>query len=261
VIEAGERLVSREDDDVSAAIKDILEREKIDIRLATKCSGLAKTSDGIRARLDGPGGPAEVTGTHLLLAIGRKPNTDDLGLDRAGVSPDAHGYIPVDEELRTNVAHIWALGDCNGRGAFTHTSYNDYEIVAGNLLDHETRRVSDRILTYALFTDPPLGRVGMTERDARAAGQRLLIGRRPMTRVSRAVEKSETLGFMKVLVDADTNRIVGAAILGTSGDEAIHSIIDTMYADVPYTTLRRAVHIHPTVAELIPTVLGELAPA
>jgi pyruvate/2-oxoglutarate dehydrogenase complex dihydrolipoamide dehydrogenase (E3) component len=261
VIEAADRLVPREDDEVSATIRDILERERIDIRLASKCTGLSRTDAGVAARLDTSAGPAEVTGSHLLLAIGRKPNTDDLGLTAAGVSVDARGFIAVDEELRTNVPWIFALGDCNGRGAFTHTSYNDYEIVAANLLDGGKRSVNDRITTYALFIDPPLGRVGLTEREARAAGKRLLIGRRPMTRVGRAVEKGETLGFMKVLVDADTRRILGAAILGTSGDEAIHSVIDTMYADAPYTTLQRAVHIHPTVAELIPTVLGELRPA
>ena len=260
VIEAADRLVPREDDEVSAAIRDILAREGVDIRLASKCTGLARTDAGHVARLDTPAGPAEVAGSHLLLAIGRKPNTDDLGLDASGVTADAHGFITVDEQLRTNVPWIFALGDCNGRGAFTHTSYNDYEIVAANLLDGGKRRLSDRIAAYALFIDPPLGRAGMTEREARAAGKRLLIGRRPMTRVSRAVEKGETLGFMKVLVDADTRRILGAAILGTSGDEAIHSVLDTMYTDAPYTTLQRSVHIHPTVTELIPTVLGELAP-
>lgn len=260
VIEAADRLVPREDDEVSAAIKDILEREQIDIRLASRCTGLARTGAGIVAQLDTPAGPAEVTGSHLLLAIGRTPNTDHLGLGEAGVTVDARGFIPVDDELRTNVPSIFALGDCNGRGAFTHTSYNDYEIIAANLLDGGRRRVGDRITTYALFVDPPLGRVGMTEREARAAGKRLLIGRRPMTRVGRAVEKGETLGFMKVLVDADTHRILGAAILGTSGDEAIHSLIDTMYTDAPYTTLQRAVHIHPTVSELIPTMLGEMMP-
>src|SRR5215472_12957546 len=210
--------------------------------------------------VDCDGTASEIRGSHLLVATGRRPNTDDLDLERAGVRQDPRGFIEVDDELRTNVSGIWALGDCNGRGAFTHTSWNDYEIVAANLLDGDRRRVVDRIAAYALFTDPPLGRVGMTEREARAAGKRLLIGRRPMTRVSRAVEKGEALGLMKVLVDADTRRILGAAILGTSGDEAIHSVLDTMYTDAPYTTLQRSVHIHPTVTELIPTVLGELAP-
>jgi pyruvate/2-oxoglutarate dehydrogenase complex dihydrolipoamide dehydrogenase (E3) component len=261
VIEAMERLVPREDEDVSAAIKDVLEGEGIAIHLSTKCSGVARSGNGTVAQVDGPNGRAQVDGTHLLVAIGRRPNTDDLGLEKAGVAHDKHGFITVDEELRTTVPTIWALGECNGRGAFTHTSYNDYEIVAGNLLDHEQRRVSDRILTYGLFIDPPLGRVGMTEREARDAGRRALVGKRPMTRVGRAVEKGETQGFMKVLVDADTRKILGAAILGTGGDEAVHAITDTMYAGVPYTTLQRAVHIHPTVAELIPTVLGELREA
>jgi len=261
VIEEADRLVAREDEDVSSAIKEILEREGITLHLATKCSGLARNGDRIVARLEGPDGPRELDGTHLLVAIGRRPNTDDLGLDRAGVKTDERGFIVVDDELRTNVPSIWALGECNGRGAFTHTSYNDFEIVAANLLDGEKRRVSERIMAYGLFIDPPLGRVGMTEREARQTGKRLLIGKRPMARVSRAVEKGETQGFMKLLVDADSRKILGAAILGTGGDEAIHSIIDVMYANAPYTTLQRAVHIHPTVSELIPTVLGELSPA
>jgi pyruvate/2-oxoglutarate dehydrogenase complex dihydrolipoamide dehydrogenase (E3) component len=219
---------------------------------------LAKRGSEIVAQLDGPAGRCEVVGTHLLLAIGRKPNTDDLGLEAAGVKLDPRGYVVTDEYLCTSVPHIWALGDCNGRGAFTHTSFNDYEIVAANVLDHAHRRVTERIATYALFIDPPLGRIGMTEHEARQTGRRILIGKRPMTRVSRAVEKGETQGFMKILVDQDTGKILGAAILGTSGDEAIHCITDTMYADAPYSTLQRAVHIHPTVSELIPTVLGEL---
>jgi pyruvate/2-oxoglutarate dehydrogenase complex dihydrolipoamide dehydrogenase (E3) component len=192
------------------------------------------------------------------LAVGRRPNTDDLGLDRAGVATDAHGYITVDDQLRTNVEGIWALGDCNGRGAFTHTAYNDFEIVAGNLLEGRSRRVSDRIPCYALFVDPPLGRVGMTEAQARSAGRKIRIGKRPMTRVARAVEKGESQGFMKVVVDDDTREILGAAILGVGGDEAVHGIIDTMSAKAPYTTLRDTMHIHPTVSELIPTILGEL---
>jgi pyruvate/2-oxoglutarate dehydrogenase complex dihydrolipoamide dehydrogenase (E3) component len=260
VIEAAPRLVAREDDDISAGIKEILENEGIRFHLATKCSGLAKRGSEIVAQLDGPASRCEVVGTDLLLAIGRKPNTDDLGLEAAGVKLDPRGYVVTDEYLCTSVPHIWALGDCNGRGAFTHTSFNDYEIVAANVLDHEHRRVTERIATYALFIDPPLGRVGMTEHEARQTGRRVLIGKRPMTHVSRAVEKGETQGFMKILVDQDTGKILGAAILGTSGDEAIHCITDTMYADAPYSTLQHAVHIHPTVSELIPTVLGEMTP-
>jgi pyruvate/2-oxoglutarate dehydrogenase complex dihydrolipoamide dehydrogenase (E3) component len=205
-------------------------------------------------------GTTELRGSHLLVATGRRPNTDDLGLDRAGVKQDEHGYIVVDDELRSSVPSIWALGDCNGKGAFTHTSYNDFEIVAANLLDNDPRRVSDRITTYGLFIDPPLGRAGMTEAQVRASGRKALIGTRPMTKVGRAYEKSETQGFMKILVDAETKEILGAAILGTGGDEAIHCILDVMYARKPYTVIQRAVHIHPTVSELIPTMLGELKP-
>ncbi len=196
----------------------------------------------------------------MLVAVGRRPNTDDLGLESAGVKQDARGYIDVENELRTNVPGIWALGDCNGRGAFTHTSYNDFEIVAANLLDGESRRVSDRIPAYALYTDPPLGRAGMTEAEVRRNGLRALVGKLAMEDVSRAFEKSETEGFMKVLVDADSKLILGASFLGTSGDEAIHCVLDTMYAKAPYTLLQHAVHIHPTVAEFIPTMLGDLTP-
>jgi pyruvate/2-oxoglutarate dehydrogenase complex dihydrolipoamide dehydrogenase (E3) component len=196
----------------------------------------------------------------LRVATGRRPNTDDLGLDRAGIKQDTRGYIEVDDELRTNVPGVWALGDCNGRGAFTHTSYNDFEIVAANLLDSERRRVSDRIPAYALYTDPPLGRAGMTESEVRRSGRKALVGKIAMEDVSRAFEKGETDGFMKVLVDADSREILGASFLGTSGDEAIHCVLDTMYAKAPYTVLQRAVHIHPTVAEFIPTMLSDLSP-
>jgi pyruvate/2-oxoglutarate dehydrogenase complex dihydrolipoamide dehydrogenase (E3) component len=202
----------------------------------------------------------EVIGSHLLLATGRRPNTDDLGLDRAGVKTDKRGYIEVDDELRTNVPGIWALGDCNGRGAFTHTSWNDYEIVAANLLDGDKRRVSDRITAYALYTDPPLGRAGMTEAEVRKSGRRALVAKAAMEDVSRAYEKGETEGFMRILVDADSKQILGASFLGASGDEAIHCVLDTMYAKAPYTVLQRAMHIHPTISEWIPTMLGDLQP-
>jgi len=205
--------------------------------------------------------PADVRGSHLLVATGRKPNTDDLGLDKAGVETGKRGYIVVDDQLRTNIPGIWALGDCNGKGAFTHTSYNDYEIVAANLLDGANRRVSDRITAYALYTDPPLGRAGMTVEQARKSGRKLMVGQRAMTRVGRAVEKGETQGFMKVVVDAETKEILGAAVLGTGGDEVVHSILDVMYAKQPYTLIQDAMHIHPTVSELIPTMLGELKEA
>jgi pyruvate/2-oxoglutarate dehydrogenase complex dihydrolipoamide dehydrogenase (E3) component len=258
VVEKGPRLIAREDDDVSEAVKGILEGEGITIRAAAKCIAFGNADSGIRVGLDCENGDDGVTGSHVLLAVGRQPNTEDLGLDRAGVAVDAHGYIVVDDQLRTSADTIWALGDCNGRGAFTHTAYNDFEIVAANLLDDDPRKVSDRLGAYALYIDPALGRVGLTEREVRATGRPFLIGRRPMTRVSRAVEKGETQGFMKILVDAKSDLIVGAAILGTDGDEAIHGILDAMTAGVPATTLRRSVPIHPTVSELIPTVLGDL---
>ena len=260
VIEMSPRLTHREDEDVSAAIKDILEAEDIHVRLNAKCIGVEKRDDGIGVHVDCTQGPPQMVGSHLLLAVGRRPNTDDLGLENAGIEHDQHGNITVDDELRTNVPGVWALGDCNGKGGFTHTSYNDFEIVAANLLDHDNRRVSDRITTYGLFIDPPLGRAGLTEAEVRKAGKRALMATRPMTRVGRAIEKGETQGFMKILVDAETKAILGAAILGTGGDEAIHCVLDVMYAKAPYTTMERAVHIHPTVSELLPTLLEDLKP-
>lgn len=258
VVERGPRLASREDEDVSAAVQEILRAEGIDIVVNADDVRIAKTGNGFE--LAPRDGAPSVRGSHLLLAVGRRPNTDDLDLAAAGVRTDARGYILVDDQLKTNVEHIWAMGDCNGRGAFTHTSYNDFEIVAANLLDDDPRRVSDRITTYALYIDPPLGRAGMTVAQVRASGRRALVGKRPMTRVGRAVEKGETQGFMKVVVDADTREILGAAILGVGGDEAIHGILDVMSAKAPYTTLSRTMHIHPTVSELIPTMLQEMSP-
>jgi pyruvate/2-oxoglutarate dehydrogenase complex dihydrolipoamide dehydrogenase (E3) component len=258
VIEKGPRLTSREDEDVSAAIKEILEAEGIDVVVGATAIQFTKRDSGFQVV---PREGAEpITGTHLLVAVGRQPNTDDLGLDTAGVKTDKRGYIVVDDQLRTNVEHIWAMGDCNGRGAFTHTSYNDFEIVAANLLDNEPRKVSDRILTYALYIDPPLGRAGQTVDEVRKSGRKALVGFRPMTRVGRAVEKGETQGFMKVVVDAESGKILGAAILGVGGDEVIHSILDVMSAGAPYTTLTHTVHIHPTVSELVPTMLEEMKP-
>ena len=260
VVEKEPRLIQREDEDVSEAIKTILETEGIKIRLSAECIALEKRSDQIVAHVDCSSGDKTVIGSHVLLAVGRVPNTDDLGLESAGVEVDQRGYIQVDDQLRSNVPGIYALGDCNGRGAFTHTSYNDYEIVAANLLAGDQRRVSDRITAYALYIDPPLGRAGMTEAEVRKSGRKALIGKRPMTRVGRAVEKGETLGFMKVLVDIETKKILGASLLGIECDEVIHSILDVMYAKAPYTVVQRAIHIHPTVTELIPTMLGELKP-
>ena len=260
VIEKGPRLVAREDEDVSEAIAAIFASEDISVRTSAECISFGTRADQVVAHVNCTEGAPEVAGSHVLLAVGRRPNTDDLGLERAGVAVDDRGYITVDEELRTTQPGIWALGDCNGRGAFTHTAYNDYEIVAGNLLDGESRKVSDRIPCYGLYVDPPLGRVGLTEAQARTAGHRFRVGKRPMTRVGRAVEKGETAGFMRVIVDDDSQQILGAAILGVGGDEAVHGILDTMAARAPFTTLKHAVHIHPTVSELIPTILGELQP-
>lgn len=261
IVEQGERLISREDEDVSQAVADILQNEGIALRTHAECISLARHAEGVEVHVSCKQGEPTVVGSHVLLAVGRTPNTSDLGLDRAGIEVDARGYIKVDDHLQTNVAGVFALGDCNGRGAFTHTAYNDFEIVAANLLDGEDRRVSQRIPAYALYIDPPLGRVGLTETQARGSGKKLLIGTRPMSRVGRAIEKGETQGFMKVIVDARSRRILGASILGVGGDEAIHGIIDVMNADAPYTKLQRAVPIHPTVSELIPTVLGDMQPA
>lgn len=260
VIERGPRLVGREDEDVSVAIAGFLEKEGITIRTDAKCLSVARQGDGVAVTVDCTAGAPVVAGSHLLLATGRRPNTDDLGLEAAGVATDERGTIMVDDTLQTSVPGIWALGDCNGRGAFTHTAYNDFEIVAANLLDGDTRRVSDRIAAYALYTDPPLGRAGMTEAEARRSGRRILVAQRPMSRVGRAVEKGETEGFMKIVVDAGTRQILGAAILGTGGDEVIHGLLDLMYAKAPYDVLQRSMPIHPTVSELLPTLLGSLGP-
>jgi pyruvate/2-oxoglutarate dehydrogenase complex dihydrolipoamide dehydrogenase (E3) component len=261
VIEMGPRLIAREDEDVSDAVAAFLEREGITVRVNAKCLSVAKQGNGVAVNVDCASGSPSVSGSHLLLAVGRRPNTDDLGLEAAGVATDARGYITVDDCLRTSAPGIWALGDCNGRGAFTHTAYNDFEIVAANILDSDPRKVSDRIPAYALYTDPPLGRAGMTEAEARRAGKRILVAKRPMTRVGRAVEKGETEGFMKIVVDADSRQILGAALLGTGCDEVVHSLLDVMYAKAPYDVVQRAMHIHPTVAELLPTMLGELRAA
>ncbi len=260
VVEKGSRLVQHEDEDVSGAVKEILELDGIHVRLKAECIAFERSNDGVSVHVNCEDGEPKVLGSHVLLAVGRRPNTDDLGLDKAGVQTDEHGYIVVDDQLRSSAPGIWAMGDCNGRGAFTHTSYNDFEIVAANLLDNDPLRVSDRIQAHALYIDPPLGQVGLTETEVRRTGKPALIGTRPMTKVGRAVEKGETLGFMKILVDAESKKILGASILGTSGDEAIHCILDIMYSGCSYTTLQRAMHIHPTVSELIPTMLGDLHP-
>ena len=260
VLERSSRLIVREDEDVSNSVAEILENEDISLHFNVDEIEFSKNKTGIVVGFKCAKAKNTLEGSHVLFAIGRTPNTDNLGLDSVGIETDERGYIKVDDHLKTNVDGVWALGDCNGQGAFTHTSYNDYEIVAANLLDNDPRAISDRIMTYGLFIDPPLGRVGMTEMQARQSGREVLIGKRAMTRVGRAKESSQTQGFMKVLVDAKSKQILGAAILGLNGDEAIHGIIDVMYAKAPYSVIQRAVHIHPTVSELIPTVLGELKP-
>ena len=260
IVEMGPRLIGREDEDVSVAVREILENEGIKIRTNAKCISLEKRDNRIAVGVSCDEAPPEVVGTDVLLAVGRTPNTSDLGLDQAGVTSDERGYIIVDDQLQTNVPGIWALGDCNGHGGFTHTSYNDYEIVADNLLNSDHRRVSDRIQTYALFIDPPLGRCGMTDVEIRKSGRAALATKYPMSRVSRAFEKGETQGFIKISVDAETKQILGAAILGIGGDEIVHVLLDIMYAKAPYTVIQRAMHIHPTVAEYLPTVLSKLEP-
>jgi pyruvate/2-oxoglutarate dehydrogenase complex dihydrolipoamide dehydrogenase (E3) component len=258
VIELASRLIVREDEDVSLAVAEILAGEGIDIRVDTKVVGVARHGNGIAVDVIQDGIRSQIVGSHLLLAIGRRPNTDDLGLGEAGIAVDERGFITVDDELRTNVPHVWAMGDCNGRGAFTHTSYNDFEIIAANTLDGGGRRVSDRMTAYALYTDPPLGRVGMTEAEVRRSGKPAMMATLSMENVSRAFEKGETLGFMKILVDRESKKFLGASFLGLSGDELVHSILDLMYAGAPYTVLQRAVHIHPTVSEFIPVLIGNL---
>jgi pyruvate/2-oxoglutarate dehydrogenase complex dihydrolipoamide dehydrogenase (E3) component len=260
VVEAAQRLIPREDEDVSRAVADFLTEEGIDVRTSHKVVGVEQQEELIAVTTESAGRNSQIVGSHLLVATGRRPNTDDLGLDQAGVVTDARGYIAVDDRLRTNIAGIWAMGDCNGRGGFTHTSWNDFEIVAANLLDNDRRGVSDRITAYALYTDPPLGRIGMTAAQVRNTGRPALISTLAMEDVTRAYEKGETKGFMKILVDRDSKQILGAAFLGLAGDEVVHCVLDIMYAKAPYTVLQRAMHIHPTVSEFVPTMLEELKP-
>lgn len=260
VVEMADRLIPREDDDVSAAVREIIAADGVEVRLNAQCIAVERDGTGIAMRLSCEDGAPRVTGSHLLLAVGRRPNTDDLGLDKAGVKTDAKGYIVVDDQCRTNIAGIWATGDVNGRGAFTHTSWNDFEVVAANLFDGDPRRISDRIPCYAMFVDPPLGRVGQTEREVRQSGVKALAAKRPMTSVKRASLREETQGFMKVTVDAVSNKILGAAILGDSGDEVVQAFLGVMAAGAPYTVISRGMYVHPTVAEYLPSLLGDLAP-
>ncbi len=261
IVERGDRLIKREDPEISDAVRKILEDEGIEIRLGAECLSARKRGQGVAVGLDCRRGAREVAGSHLLLAAGRVPNTDDLGLDKAGVETDKRGFIRVDDRLATSAPGIWALGDCNGRGAFTHTSYNDFEIVAANLLDGGDRRVTDRIPTYGLYIDPPLGRAGMTEREARATGRKLLVGRLDMASVGRARERSETAGFMKLVVDAENGRILGAGMLGIEADEVVQSVLGLMYADQSVSLIKRAMYVHPTVSEYLPSLVDTLKPA
>jgi pyruvate/2-oxoglutarate dehydrogenase complex dihydrolipoamide dehydrogenase (E3) component len=260
VVEKDSRLISHEDEDISHAIREILENEGIQIRLNANCITTRGAPGGVVVGVDCQEGEPEVEGSHLLLAVGRAPNTQDLGLEHAGVKTDGRGYITVDDQCRTNVPGIWALGDCNGRGAFTHTAYNDFEIVAANLLDNDARKISDRVPCYALYTDPPLGRIGMTEGEVKKSARPALLGKLPMSAVKRALERGESQGFMKVIVAEDTHEILGAALLGLNADEVVHCLLDIMYARAPYTVIKRAMHIHPTVSELVPTLLADLRP-
>lgn len=260
IVEKGPRLVAREDEEISDAIQAVLEGEGIAVRTAAECIRFSRDGDDVVVGVSCTKGEPDIRGSDILLATGRKPNTDDLGLDAAGVALNERGYIIVDDALATSAPGIWAMGDCNGRGAFTHTAYNDFEIIAANLLDGETRKVSDRVPGYALYIDPPLGRVGISEREARASGRRILVGRLPITRVGRAVEKGETQGLMKIIADADTREILGAAILGTGGDEAIHGVLDMMNVGARYDDLRWSVPIHPTVSEFWPTLVLGMTP-
>jgi pyruvate/2-oxoglutarate dehydrogenase complex dihydrolipoamide dehydrogenase (E3) component len=260
VVEKGPRIIAREDEDVSAQLLEVLQREGIAFRLNAACIDVGPSPAGVRVGVDCTVGAPAVEGSHVLFAVGRRANTDDLGADAAGLAMDDRGHLTVDDRCRTNVSGVWALGECNGHGAFTHTAYNDYEIVADAVLGDGNRRLTDRIPCYALYTDPPVGRVGMSLAEAKASGRRLLVGHRPMSKVARAKEMSETDGFMRAVVDADTERILGAVVFGINGDEIVHSLLDVMYADAPYTVVARAVHIHPTVTELIPTMLQELKP-
>ena len=256
VVEHGDRLLPREDAEVAGVVRRVLERDGVAFRIGVNATALRRDGEGIVLSVDG----GDIAGSHLLAAVGRRPNVEALDLSRAGVACDAHGAVQVDDQLRTDVAGIWALGDVNGRGAFTHTSYNDYEIVAANLLDDDPRSVRDRVPAYALYTDPPLARIGLSRAGARASGRRVLVGHLPMTRVGRARERGETDGFIEALVDADTQRLLGATLLGIEADEAIHGLLDVMSAGLPFTAISRTMHIHPTVSELIPTMLQSLRP-
>ena len=257
IIESHEKLIAREDDTVCDAVAEILKIEGIQLVFnAKEIAAIENNQDGITVTID----KSEIKGSHLLLAVGRLPNTDTLQIENTHIEVDAKNYIKVNDYCQTNVEGIFAIGDCNGKGAFTHTSYNDFQIVESFLLGKKERKISDRITTYGLFIDPPLGRIGMTKKEALEKGYEVLVAHRPMTKVGRAKEKGESLGFMEAVIDAKTNLFLGACVLGVGGDEIINGITNLMYGKQPYTVFRDAVHIHPTVSELIPTMLETLKP-
>lgn len=257
IIESHEKLIAKEDDTVCDAVAEILKIEGIQLVFNAKEIAVVENSqDGITVTI----GKSEIKGSHLLLAVGRSPNTDTLQIENTHLELDEKNYIKVNDYCQTNVEGIFAIGDCNGKGAFTHTSYNDFQIVESFLLSKKERKISDRITTYGLFIDPPLGRTGMTRKEALEKGYEVLVGYRPMTKVGRAKEKGESLGFMEAVIDAKTNLFLGACVLGVGGDEIINGITNLMYGKQPYTVFRDAVHIHPTVSELIPTMLETLKP-
>lgn len=260
IVEQGDQLLSQEDDEFCEAISDIIKNGDINVRFNAECISGSKTDDGVVVDLDCEEDDNQVTGSHVLLAAGRIPATDELGLEHTDIATDDHSYITVSDRLETSVSNVFALGDCNGEGAFTHTAYNDYQIASSLLFDDGSRTLRDRYTCYAAFIDPPLARVGMNEKQVREKGIDVQIATRPMSRVARAKEKGETQGLLKIIVEANTAQILGGTFLGTGADEYIHTIIDMMYAGAPYTTIRDAVHIHPTVSELIPTMLEELEP-
>ena len=260
ILERGERLMKQEDEDISEAIAEILKKEDINIRFKSECISAKPAGEGVEIQLKCETGEPSIKGSHLLIATGRIPNTDDLGLDTAGINTDKKGYIQVNDRLQTNVNHIFALGDCNGEGAFTHTSYNDFQIIDSHLQGTKKRYLSDRIPCYAAYIDPSLARVGMNLNEIREKGIKANIAVKPMKEIARAKEMGETEGLLKIYTEEGTDKILGASFLGTRADEYIHAIIDVMYADAPYTVIKNAVHIHPTVSELIPTMLEDLKP-
>jgi pyruvate/2-oxoglutarate dehydrogenase complex dihydrolipoamide dehydrogenase (E3) component len=249
ILHTQKQILSREDSDIATELQKILEGEGVDFRLDVRSTRVDHSKDCVNVSISGANGTGQISGTHLLAAVGRRPNTDDLGLDKAGVETDKAGYIRVNSRLETNVPGIWALGDVKGPPAFTHISYNDFQIIDANLTQGKNLSIEHRIVPYCVFTDPQLGGVGMTEKEARAAGRKLKIGKIPMSWVARAIERDETAGLIKIIVDAANDRILGATILASEGGELVHILYTLMLGNLPYTLLKGAVYIHPTLAE------------